>query len=123
MSNWNVNQYLKFENERTQPARDLAHRIHVKNPKKIIDIGCGPGNSTGILKEYFRDAEITGVDNAQSMIDQAVQNYPKLTFFRCDAEKELSVLGDGFDVVFPNACIQWIPNHPALIKICFSCLT
>lgn len=49
MVDWNSEQYLKFENERTQPAIDLANRIYIDDPKKIIDIGCGPGNSTQIL--------------------------------------------------------------------------
>lgn len=53
MSDWNSKQYLKFKNERTQPAIDLANRILINNPKKIIDIGCGPGNSTQVLAEKF----------------------------------------------------------------------
>lgn len=46
MSDWNASQYLKFEKQRTAPAIDLIKKACVVNPKKIIDIGCGPGNST-----------------------------------------------------------------------------
>jgi trans-aconitate 2-methyltransferase len=35
--------------ERTQPSIDLVERIKIDSPSKIIDIGCGPGNSTQIL--------------------------------------------------------------------------
>lgn len=48
MADWNSVQYLMFKNEQTQPAIDLVNRINIDNPKKIIDIGCGPGNSTAI---------------------------------------------------------------------------
>lgn len=53
MEKWSSNQYLKFETERTQPSVDLVNRIEVKNPQKIIDIGCGPGNSTHVLQKKF----------------------------------------------------------------------
>jgi Trans-aconitate methyltransferase len=31
---WNPELYLKFKEERTQPAIDLARRINVENPEK-----------------------------------------------------------------------------------------
>lgn len=53
MSLWNSEQYLKFESQRTQPAIDLVKRITIEQPKNILDIGCGPGNSTSVLKTVF----------------------------------------------------------------------
>ncbi len=49
MGEWDSTQYLMFENERTQPAIDLVNRLCINNPRKIADIGCGPGNSTQVL--------------------------------------------------------------------------
>ena len=49
MPTWNPNQYLKFDDERTRPCRDLVARIPPQNPQRIIDLGCGPGNSTQVL--------------------------------------------------------------------------
>ena len=46
---WNSEQYLKFKTERTQPAVDLVNRINMVNLGKILDVGCGPGNSTQVL--------------------------------------------------------------------------
>lgn len=46
---WNPELYLKFDNERIQPSIDLVSKISYENPDSIIDIGCGPGNSTQVL--------------------------------------------------------------------------
>lgn len=53
MGNWNSTQYMKFQKERTQPAMDLAARIDFDVPKQILDIGCGPGNSSAVVKSMF----------------------------------------------------------------------
>lgn len=52
MGNWDSKQYLKFEKERTQPSRDLIHRLDC-TPRTILDVGCGPGNSTSALRQRF----------------------------------------------------------------------
>lgn len=122
MANWNATQYLKFEKERTQPALDLAKRIHLEHPSAILDVGCGPGNSTAVLAQLFPNAEILGIDSSQNMIEKAKQAYPHLTFSLCDAGKDSSSLGKKFDVVYSNACLQWIPNHPVLLKTMTSLL-
>ncbi len=116
MTDWNSEQYLKFKNERTQPAMDLVNRINIDSPKKIIDIGCGPGNSTQILAQRFHNAYIVGVDNSLNMIETARRDYPNLDFKTCDASKDLSTLDNNFDIVFSNACIQWIPDHSQLLE-------
>jgi len=122
MKKWNAEQYLMFQDERTQPAKDLASQIYLDQPTSILDIGCGPGNSTAVLAERYPDADILGIDNSEEMITAACTNYPHLKFQRFDAEKDLISLGQTFDIVFSNACIQWIPNHENLIKNMMSLL-
>jgi trans-aconitate 2-methyltransferase len=116
MADWNSNLYLKFKNERTQPAIDLVNRIQLENPKKIIDIGCGPGNSTLVLKQKFPQSYILGVDNSPNMIDTAQKDFPEMDFQLCDAGRDLDRLDHDFDLVFSNACVQWIPDHPTLLQ-------
>lgn len=53
MADWNSIQYLKFKKQRTQPSIDLVNRIPLTNPSDILDIGCGPGNSTKVLADRF----------------------------------------------------------------------
>lgn len=114
MSNWSADQYLKFKNQRTQPAIDLAGRLIKYNPGSILDIGCGPGNSSSVLADIFPDADILGADNSDDMIKKAVKAYPNINFQLCDVTSELDSLGS-YDVIFSNACLQWIPNHRQFI--------
>lgn len=111
MAGWNSNQYLKFKNQRSQPAIDLAMRIKNCNPKTVVDIGCGPGNSTAILNDTFPDADIMGIDNSPNMIEKAQAEHPDIAFRLCSA---LALRGK-YDLLFSNACLQWIPEHELLI--------
>lgn len=115
MSDWNPELYLKFEKERTQPVNDLISRIEIKYPKRILDIGCGPGNSTAALKKRWPDAEIIGIDLSEAMIEKAKKDYPDIRFEVSDAAGDLSGLGS-FDIVFSNAALQWMPSHEKLIS-------
>lgn len=115
VADWNSTQYLKFKIERTQPAIDLANRIGLESPRKIVDLGCGPGNSTQVLADKYKNAYILGVDNSENMITAAKAKYPHLDFRTCDISTELAQLDHDYDVVFSNACIQWVPDHQRLV--------
>lgn len=119
---WNSKQYLKFKAERTQPAIDLTNRITVRSPTDIIDIGCGPGNSTEILKKRYPNAAVTGADNSENMLEAARKKYPDIEFIICDASRDLGRLCGKFDIVFSNACIQWVPDHHKLLREMMSLL-
>lgn len=114
MLDWNPNLYLKFAKERTQPAKDLISHIEKENPRRIIDIGCGPGNSTKELHIRWRNAQIIGLDSSETMLAKAKTDYPELEWLACNANEDLSFLGK-FDIVFSNAAIQWIPDQKGLL--------
>ncbi|ADU26983.1 methyltransferase domain-containing protein [Ethanoligenens harbinense] len=113
---WDSNQYLKFERERTQPSIDLTEHIRLQDVRRVLDIGCGPGNSTRVLKDRFPQADILGIDRSAEMVEAARKMHPDLRFGVLDAGSQLGDLTPGFDVVFSNACIQWIPDHPRLLR-------
>lgn len=114
MKDWNANLYTKFERERTLPAKDLLSRIRLERPARLIDIGCGPGNSTRELMRRWPEAEVIGLDNSQNMLEKAKEELPAAKFILADAGGDLSILGK-FDIIFSNAALQWIPGHISLL--------
>jgi len=112
---WNPEKYLKFENERNLPSIDLVKRIRSEHdPENILDIGCGPGNSSMVLLQRWPSSRLTGLDNSQSMIDKALRDYPEHEWVLADAHDYKT--DKKFDLAFSNAAFQWIPGHAALIK-------
>jgi trans-aconitate 2-methyltransferase len=111
---WNPELYLKFKEERTQPARDLTARINVENPGKIMDVGCGPGNSTHVLSTKWPESEIIGIDSSASMITSARSNYPDLEWRIEDVTRMETE--EKYDIIFSNATLQWIEDQKKLIK-------
>lgn len=119
MAQWDSEQYLRFKNQRTQPVIDLVKKIDSTQPKNILDVGCGPGNSTSVLKRVFPKADILGIDNSENMIGKAKSLYPDMKFRLCDITTEMDNL-DKYDIIFSNACLQWIPNHREFIPKLFN---
>ena len=109
---WSAAQYVKFEEERTRPVRDLIARVPLAHARRAADIGCGPGNSTEVLRASFPTAEIVGIDSSPDMIAAARKRLPDIAFEVAGVE---GWRDSGFDVILANAVIQWIPDHEALI--------
>ena len=111
MPDWSPKQYLKFANERTQPCRDLAARIDLANVNRVIDLGCGPGNSTAVLRDRWPGAEFTGLDNSVGMIERARREFPGQQWIAADISEWAANGGPQFDIVFSNAALQWVEDH------------
>jgi trans-aconitate 2-methyltransferase len=109
---WDTALYLKFEEERTQAARDLLARVR-SNPRRIVDLGCGPGTSTQLLAARFPDAQIIGVDNSEQMLASARARLPAIAFEKHDIGAWRPSVRP--DLIFANAALQWLPNHHELV--------
>jgi len=112
MSQWDAGIYLKFADERTQPSLDLIQRINLPAPRRIIDLGCGPGNSTDALRRRWPQSAIAGLDNSAPMIEAARRTYPHGIWELGDVESWRA--DEPFDLVFSNALLQWLPDHAEL---------
>ncbi len=111
---WNAKTYSKFLDLRTRPAKDLLYAIPESfQPKMVYDLGCGPGNSTILLKDRWPDAKVVGLDSSVDMLAQAKRDYPQLEF----VEGDLSSFhpDEHPDCIFSNAALQWVGEHDILI--------
>jgi trans-aconitate 2-methyltransferase len=115
---WSAKQYVAFEDERTRPVRDLLGALPPIDARTVIDVGCGPGNSTEVLAARYPQARISGTDSSADMIAAARQRLPKIRFEVQDL-RDWQDAGP-FDVILANAVLQWVPHHetllPALIE-------
>jgi trans-aconitate 2-methyltransferase len=109
MPTWDPALYQRYERERTQPARDLLARIESEKPRRIADLGCGPGNSTALLRERWHKAEIIGVDNSPEMIAAARQAWSQGDWRLADIATWTE--STPFDLVFSNAALHWVRDH------------
>ena len=111
---WSARQYLKFEDERTRPPRDLLAQVPLQSPRRVVDLGCGPGNSTELLITRYPRADVVGVDSSSDMLRQARERLPYCSF----AEADLATWNplEGTDLLFANAVFQWVPDHPAVLR-------
>lgn len=123
MPTWDPQQYLRFGDERTRPCRDLVARIALDAPSRIVDLGCGPGNSTDILAQRWPTATLVGVDSSADMIASARQAHethahhaatPRFTWTVGDITTWARGETTTYDLVFSNAALQWVPDHATL---------
>jgi trans-aconitate 2-methyltransferase len=113
MASWSPVQYLRFADERTRAARDLLAQVPLARPRRIVDLGCGPGNSTELLVERFPLAEILGLDTSVDMLRKARERLPQCTFIEADIASWTPA--ESTDLLFANAVLQWVPDHPLVL--------
>lgn len=83
-ADWEPDLYKRFEAERTRPARELLSRVDYASARFVTDLGCGPGNSTELLRAAFPSAEVVGIDTSEAMLKQAKERVPSCDFQLAD---------------------------------------
>jgi trans-aconitate 2-methyltransferase len=111
---WDARQYLKFEDERTRPPRDLLAQVPLQRPRLAVDLGCGPGNSTELIVERYPQSDIIGLDSSPDMLRKARERLPKLKFVEADIATWSPE--PQTDLLFSNAVMQWLPDHTAVLR-------
>lgn len=109
---WSASQYVKFEDERTRPARDLLAQVPLEAVRSAIDLGCGPGNSTELIVDRYGADGVSGLDSDLDMLATARKRMPDTRFVEADLagwQPEEPV-----DLLFANAVFQWLPDHLAI---------
>ena len=110
---WHPERYLAFDDHRTRPAADLLARVPLAAPERVVDLGCGPGNSTALLAGRWPQAAITGVDSAPAMLEKARASGIGADWLEADIASWTPAAP--VDLLFSNAALQWLPDHHALL--------
>ena len=101
-SNWDPELYEARHSFVWQFGEDLIRLLDPKPGERILDLGCGPGQLTAKIAEA--GAQVIGVDASPSMIGQARQNFPQLSFMLQDGAK--LEYANEFDAVFSSCLID-----------------
>jgi trans-aconitate 2-methyltransferase len=110
---WDPDVYMKFASERTRPAMELLARVPLRAPARVIDLGCGPGNSTALLAARWPHADIEGLESSPDMLAKARASGVRANW--TEGEVESWSPAKPCDVVFSNATLHWIADHRALL--------
>ena len=109
---WNPEVYLAFADQRTRPAADLLARVPAPHPARVIDLGCGPGNSTALLATRWPQARLEGLDSSADMLEQARVGGVPASWILADLG---SWTPDApYDVIYSNATFQWLQDQAGL---------
>ena len=122
MQDWNPALYLRFANERTRPAAELLARVPLDaaQVRRVVDLGCGPGNSTELLVQRFAGAQVLGIDNSEAMLEAARAQLPQADFVAADIATWAPSAGQAPDLIYANASLQWVGAHAHLIPHLFA---
>ncbi len=109
---WDPATYLRFDDLRTRPAADLLARVPAERPRLVIDLGCGPGNSTALLAARYPNARLIGVDTSAVMLDKARASGPVQADW-AEADAIAYEPPEPPDLLFSNALLHWVDDHGA----------
>jgi len=110
---WQPQRYLAFDDHRTRPAADLLARVPLAAPERVVDLGCGPGNSTALLTGRWPGARVTGLDSADTMLAAARERGLAADWLQADIATW--VPDQPVDLLFSNAALHWLPDHATLL--------
>lgn len=118
MPTWDPDRYLAYADERGRPFVDLLSRVRATDPRRIVDLGCGPGNLTRLLADRWPAALVHGLDSSAEMIERARELAGhRLTFEVGDLRDWRAA--EPADLLVSHATLQWVPDHLDLVPRLF----
>ncbi len=111
---WNPELNERFKQERAQPAQDLIALVQARPGMRVVDLGCGTGEVTAELHAHLHAASTVGIDWSRAMLEQAKPRAAKGLRFADDDIASFAP-DEPLDLVYSNAALQWVENHPALL--------
>jgi trans-aconitate 2-methyltransferase len=108
---WDPAKYLSFADHRSRPFHELVARVGADAPRRVADLGCGPGNLTTTLADRWPDAVLEAFDSSPEMVAAARERGLDASL----ADVATWAPAPDTDVVISNAVLHWVPGHPELL--------
>jgi len=109
---WDPGKYLDYADLRARPFYDLTSHIGASEPRRVVDLGCGPGNLTVSLRDRWPSATLECSDSSPEMVEAARARGLDAALLDVRDWKP----APDTDVVVSNAVLQWVPDHAALLR-------
>ncbi len=111
---WDPATYLRFSDERSRPFAELLARVD-GDATSIVDLGCGPGHLSEVLRARWPEATIIGIDSSPDMVAAARRDHPGTGVSYTLGDLRTWSPHDPVDLVVSNATLQWVPDHLRLL--------
>jgi trans-aconitate 2-methyltransferase len=120
---WEPDTYSRFAAERSRPFFDLLELVKPIPAGRAVDLGCGTGALTLELHRRVGAAETLGIDSSPAMLEKAAPlagnglrfERGDLAAFPSDGVGAVDEPNAAYGLVFSNAALQWVPDHPNLL--------
>lgn len=109
---WAAADYDRSAGYVSRLGEDVVELLDPRPGERVLDLGCGTGDLTA--ESSARGARVFGVDASPQMVSRASEKYPGLCFETGDARDYRGA--SGFDAVFSNAALHWIPAASQVIR-------
>lgn len=123
-----VQRFDEFADEYAQRFSDVGSyadsidrfcELIANNRPQLLELACGPGNVTRLLKQRFPESRIIALDLAPRMIELAKKALPDVDFRVMDV-RDISTIPEKFDAIMCSFCLPFLskPDAHQLISDC-----
>jgi SAM-dependent methyltransferase len=89
------------------PTQRLLADLPPYQPRYVLDLGCGPGYTSALLRARFPHSEVTGLDALPAMVEQARARVPGAWFALADVTAPLRLPAD---VAYSRLLLGHLPD-------------
>lgn len=113
--------YLKASKHQKEWGKKLIEELNIQKSDYILDLGCGDGLLTKMIKDIASDGYVLGIDASKGMISKAKDyKLPNLEFKQLDIND--ITFENKFTIIISNATLHWVKDHKKLLINCYNAL-
>lgn len=121
---WDAETYHALSDPQFEWGKKVLGRLRLRGDETVLDAGCGTGRLTIELLRMLPRGRVVAVDLSESMLSVArgfLAPHAEHVSFVC-ADLQQLPFRERFDVIFSNAALHWVRDHPRLFCSLFTAL-